>query len=187
MSRGGGLPVRFVRGESRRYRSVMLRADGLEVELEGGSYNRVGGPAGEVPHDIAHLIVEDEFGLTGGVWGVLAAGGMLGHARVVSGRRAPHATRRGREVVTGRRERVMQAEMLTRAVCDACAGILADDPRAIRTALGRRWWSDAVTEAAIERCRVRLQEAGERWAALRPGEALAVTWPHAARPGRRRR
>ena len=43
MSRGGGLSVRFVRGESRRYRSVMLRADGLEVELEGGSYNRAGG------------------------------------------------------------------------------------------------------------------------------------------------
>jgi hypothetical protein len=179
--------VRFVRGESRRYRSVMRRADGLEVELEGGSYNRVGGPAGEVPHDLAHLIVEDEFGLTEGVWGVLAAGGMFGHARVVSGRRAPHAGRRGREVVAESRERVMQAEMLTRAVCDACAGAPAADTTVIRRTLGKRSWSDAVTAAALERCRERLQEAGARWAALAPGEALEASWPHAAPPGRRRR
>jgi hypothetical protein len=172
-----GLPVRFVRGEGRRYRSVMRRADGLEVELEGGSYNSVGGPAGEVPHDLAHLIVEDEFGLTDG--------GMFGHATVVSGRRAPHATRRGREIVAERREEVMQAEMLTRAVCDICAGVLDADPRAIRKALGRRWWSEAVTDAALERCRARLRAAGARWAALRPGEVLEADWPHAVPKGRR--
>lgn len=120
------------------------------------------------------------------MWGVLAAGGMFGHARVVSGRRAPHAARRGREVVTDAREEVMQAEMLTRAVCDVCAGALDADPRAIRRALGRRWWSDAVTAAALERCRERLQGAGERWAALRPGEALEAVWPHAAPWGGRR-
>jgi hypothetical protein len=164
----------------------MLRGDGVEVELEGGSYDRVGGPAGEVPHDLAHLIVEDEFGLTDGVWGVLAAGGMFGGARVVAGRRPPHATRRGRETVVASRERVMQAEVLTRAVCDACAGDLPADPVAIRRALGKRWWSEAVTAAALERCRGRLHEAGARWAALEPGEALEVTWPHATRPGRRR-
>jgi hypothetical protein len=164
----------------------MVRADGREVELEGGSYNRVGGPAGEVPHDLAHLIVEDEFGLTDGVWGVLAAGGMFGHARVVAGRRAPHATRRGREVVAESRDEVMRAEMLTRAVCDACAGDPSADPRAIRRALGKRWFSDAVTAAALERCRERLHEAGARWAALAPGEALELAWPHAPAPGRRR-
>jgi hypothetical protein len=163
----------------------MRRADGLEVELEGGSYNRVGGPAGEVPHDLAHLIVEDEFGLTGGVWGVLAAGGMFGHATVVTGRRAPHASRRGREIVAERREEVMQAEMLTRAVCDICAGVPDADPRAIRKAMGRRWWSEAVTDAALERCRARLQAAGARWAALRPGEVLEADWPHAVPKGRR--
>jgi hypothetical protein len=164
----------------------MRRADGLEVELEGGSYNRVGGSAGEVPHDVAHLIVEDEFGLTDGVWGVLAAGGMFGHARVVAGRRAPHATRRGREAVAEARDEVMRAELLTRAVCDLCAGASDAEPRTIRRALGKRWFSDAVTEAAVERCRERLQEAGARWAALAPGEALEMTWPHAPDPGRRR-
>ena len=81
----------------------------------------------------------------------------------------------------------MQAEVLTRAVCDAAAGVLPEDPRAIRTALGKRWWSEAVTAAALERCRARLQEAGARWAALAPGEALEATWRHAAPPGRRRR
>ena len=48
------------KGPSRRYRSVLRRADGVEVELDGGAYNGIGGPAGEVPHVIAHLVVEDE-------------------------------------------------------------------------------------------------------------------------------
>jgi hypothetical protein len=39
---------------------VLRRAHGVEVELDGGAYNGIGGPAGEVPHDIAHLVVEDE-------------------------------------------------------------------------------------------------------------------------------
>jgi hypothetical protein len=40
------------------YRSVLYRSDGVKVELDGGGYNKVGGPAGRVPHDLAHFVVE---------------------------------------------------------------------------------------------------------------------------------
>jgi hypothetical protein len=42
------------------YRSVLQRADRIDVELDGGVCNRIGGPAPEVPHDIARLVVEVE-------------------------------------------------------------------------------------------------------------------------------
>ncbi len=77
----GSATCRFFRGETRRYRSRLQR------------------PAGELPHDLAHLVVEDELGLRSGVWGVIVAGGMSGHAVVVAGRRKPQATRRGREII----------------------------------------------------------------------------------------
>ncbi|MDW5596942.1 hypothetical protein VSS74_21520, partial [Conexibacter stalactiti] len=121
----GAMRVEFVKEKGRRYRSRLHRADGVVVEFEGGAWNKVGRRPGELPHDLAHLIVEDELGLREGVWGVLAAGGMFRHATVVAGRRAPKATRHGRDVIDEAGDRIMQAEILTRVVCDACAGALA--------------------------------------------------------------
>jgi hypothetical protein len=172
------LEIEFFKGTTRRYRSVLHRADGVEIELEGGSYNRVGGPAGEVPHDIAHLVVEDELGLERGVWGVLAAGGLFRGASVRAGRQRPHAARRGREILEASVEALNQAEILTRAVCDqALAGTA--DLRALRAATGSRWWSDGATADALAAAIRRLHAAGERWAALGVGDPLRCTWPGA--------
>jgi hypothetical protein len=156
------LDIEVVKGETRRYRSILRRADGVEVELDGGAYNRLG--RRELPHDVAHLIVEDELGLERGVWGVLAAGGLFRGASVRSGRQKPHAARRGREVVAEAREQLNQAEMLVRVVCD---GVL--DP-------GERWRSEALTEAAVARARKRLVAAADAWATLTPGGSLRFEW-----------
>jgi len=166
----------FFRGETRRYRSRVQRSDGVTVELDGGSYNRVGGSAGELPHDLAHLVVEDELGLRSGVWGVLVAGGMFGHAAVVAGRRKPQATRRGKEIVARAGDQIMQAEILTRAVCDLCAAGRRPDPAAVRRAVGERWWADSVTSASLARARDRLREHAAQWAGLAPGEAITAAW-----------
>ena len=152
--------VEFVKGETTRYRSLLHRPDGVTVEFDGGSYNKV---PGAIPHDLAHLIVEDELGLTCGVWGVLVAGGLFRHAKVVAGRQAPHAAERGREIVDAAREQIMQAEMLTRAVCEGAPppGVSAD---------------------AVDRCRRRLLAGAKAWAALPSGGTLPAEWPHAADP-----
>ncbi|WP_148261158.1 hypothetical protein [Conexibacter woesei] len=168
--------VEFFRGERRFYRSLLHRSDGLLVEFQGGAYNKVGGRAPEVPHDLAHLIVEQELGLRRGVWGVLAAGGMFGHARVVAGRRAPHATRKGRAVIDEAGDEIMQAEILTRLVCDVAAGELAPDLPALRRQAGERWWADGVTRPALDRSRERLRAAGAAWSALGPEEPLEAVW-----------
>ena len=148
------VPIEFFKPEGRRYRSVLHRRDGLVIELDGGGYNKVGGAARELPHDLAHFVVEDSLGLEAGLWGVLAAGGMFGHAKVIAGRRPPHAAKRAQAVVDAAGDRLSQAEMLTRFVCDlaldgadrdvqAAAGlrgralVAADERRAARERLPR--------------------------------------------------
>ncbi len=180
--------IDFLKGETRRYRSVLHRPDGIDVALEGGSYNKLGPRHGaEVPHDLAHLVVEDELALTHGVWGVLVRGGLFGHAKVVAGRQGPHASAHGRAVIAEAGDRIMQAEMLTRAVCDACAGQGPSEPRAINRALGPRWSSDTLTKATLDRACARLRSASDRWANLPPGASLQETWPHGSESSRRGR
>ena len=114
--------IEFFKPERRRHRSVLRRRDGLVIELEGGGYDKVAGAARELPHDLAHFVVEDDLGLEAGLWGALAAGGMFGHAKVIAGRRPPHAAKRAQAVVDLAGDRLSQAEMLTRFVCNLGAG-----------------------------------------------------------------
>jgi hypothetical protein len=171
------MDVVFVKPSGRRYRSLLHRPDGVQVAFEGGAFNVVGGPARELPHDLAHLVVERALALRQGVWGVLAAGGMFTHATVVAGRRAPHATAHGRAVIARAGDRIMQAEILTRAVCDLAADGGRPDPGALRRAVGERWWTDAATRDALARAVDELRDRAVRWAALAPDATLAEDWP----------
>jgi hypothetical protein len=167
--------IEFFKPERRRYRSVLHRRDGLVIELDGGGYNKVGGPARELPHDLAHFVVEDGLGLEAGLWGVLAAGGMFGHAKVIAGRRKPHFASRSQAVVDAAGDRLSQAEMLTRLVCDLALEGADRDVRRLQAAAGERWWRETTADQLAGACRA-LRETSVRWAALRPGEALKVLW-----------
>jgi hypothetical protein len=173
--RGVGTTIEFFKPERRRYRSVLHRRDGLVIELDGGGYNKVGGPARELPHDLAHFVVEDALGLEAGLWGVLAAGGMFGHAKVIAGRRPPHAATRAQAVVDAAGDRLSQAEMLTRFVCDLALDGADRDVRRLKAAAGERWWRETSAEQLERACRG-LRETSVRWRDLRPGEALTVEW-----------
>jgi hypothetical protein len=167
--------IEFFKPERRRYRSVLHRRDGLVIELDGGGYNKVGGPARELPHDLAHFVVEDALGLEAGLWGVLAAGGMFDHAKVIEGRRKPHFAERSQAVVDAAGDRLSQAEMLTRFVCDLALAGADGDIRRLKAAAGERWWRDTSAEQLQRACR-ELRETSVRWRDLRAGEALTVVW-----------
>ena len=160
--------IDFIKGEGTRYRSVLHRPDGVVVELDGGSYNKVPQP---VPHDLAHLIVEDELGLTQGVWGVLVAGGLFRHTKVIAGRQAPHApSADGR---SSPRSRHASCRPSTSRAPSATPSRAADDrrrstPDGPRTVPGR------------------LHAGATEWAAL-PTDGGSTEWPHAPRPGTPRR
>jgi hypothetical protein len=167
--------IEFFKPERRRYRSVLHRRDGLVIELDGGGYNKVGGPARELPHDLAHFVVEDGLGLEAGLWGVLSSGGMFGHAKVIAGRRAPHFAKRAQAVVDAAEDRLSQAEMLTRFVCDLALEGADRDVRRLEAAAGARWWRETTAEQLSDTCRA-LRETSVRWRFLHAGEALKVLW-----------
>lgn len=171
-------PISFVKGSGQRYESRLRRRDGVTIALDGGGYNRVGGPAVRVPHDLAHFVVEDELSLTYGLWGVIAAGGLFAHTAVVTGRRPPHSARRRRAVVERAGPRLAQAELVVRAAADLALADRPRDLRAFRAALGEH---DRVVGATAERlataCR-RLRDEAARWAALAPGGTIDVLWRH---------
>ena len=170
------VPVEFFKPEGRRYRSVLRRRDGLLIELDGGGYNKVGGAARELPHDLAHFVVEDGLGLDAGLWGVLAAGGMFGHAKVIEGRRPPHAAKRAQAVVDRAGDRLNQAEILTRVVCDQALEGADRDVHRLRARSGERWWLPTITADALAATCRRLRETSMAWRDLRPGDALRLYW-----------
>jgi hypothetical protein len=175
------IPIDFHKRSRGRYHSVLHRVDGVSVRLEGGSYNRIRGEVGRVPHDIAHLIVEDALGLGGGLWGTLAAGGIVQNATFAGGRKPPHAERRAREITDRAGESLRQAEILVRAVADASLEGGTRDMHAFRAHVGARWWSPSITPDALERACVDLCEAAVRWDALEDGSVLRLAWPRSRR------
>jgi hypothetical protein len=170
-------PIDFHKGPRGRYHSVLRRADGVSVRLEGGSYNRIGGEVGRVPHDIAHFAVEDAFGLRSGLWGTLAAGGIVQNATLAGGRKPPHAERRAREITDRAGESLRRAEIVVRAVADASLEGGPRDLRAFRARVGDRWWTPSITPEGLERAWGGLRELASRWAALEEGATLQLTWP----------
>lgn len=158
--------------EGRRYRSRLRRDGGLVVELAGGSWNRIGGAERELPHDLAHLVVEDGLGLPMGLWGVIAAGGLFGEVTVVEGRRPPHHDARGRAVADAAGETLRQAEILVRLACDAAVAGAVPDADVLARSVGPRWWPEGLSRAAVVHTVDRLREAARAWSATAPGGEL---------------
>ena len=176
-----GTPISFFKGSGQRYRSVLERRDGVQVELVGGGYNQVGGPARRIPHDLAHFIVEDEMQLDFGLWGVLAAGGLFAptNTRVIAGRQPPHAARKARAVVERAGDRLGQAEIVVRAVADLALAARHRDVAAFADATGVRWTLPSVTPERLAAACRRLQDTGVRWDTLAPDETIDVVWRQA--------
>lgn len=176
--------IDVLKGAGTRYRSLLHRTDGVTVEIDGGGYNLVGGPARRMPHDIAHLVVERRLGLDAGLWGVLAGGGIVQNAAFVGGRLPPHALRRARALTDPAGETLRQAEVLVRTVADRClahgdAPVTPGELAALRRAVGDRWWAPAATGTAIAEACAELRHASVRWDALPAGGTFPLEWPGA--------
>jgi hypothetical protein len=159
------------------------RAFALVERDDGVVYRLYGGTAGpRLPHDIRHLIVERELGITDGIWAGIAAGVVFNSMRHVRGRRPPHAAERSRELIRKFREQGLRAELLANLVENVAA---LDHPSAdrIRRLAGTTLSAlpDAeVDPAAIAAAAVALQVEASRWARLRVGEEIRYEWPRTA-------
>lgn len=169
--------ITFIKDPGRRYRSHLRRPDGVVVELLGGGYNKVGGPAGRIPHDLAHFIVEDEFRMRSGLWGTLAAGGLFAptNTRVIAGRQPPHAARKAREIVKQADEELKRAEIVVRAVADSTLAGRFTDIAAFNAATGQRWALEGITPEQLETACRRLREGARQWSDLPDAGEIAVS------------
>jgi hypothetical protein len=153
--------------------AVVERDDGVVYRLQAGRAGTA------LPHDIRHLVVERELGVSDGIWGGIAAGMVFTSMRHVQGRRPPHAAQRSTELKRRYRDRVMRAELLADLV-ESVAGL--DDPtleeirllseRKLHRLHGAQPLPEVVAKAASA-----LQVEAARWARLRPGEELQYEWP----------
>lgn len=175
-------PIQVWKGHGTRYHSTLHRRDGVTVRLEGGSYNKLGGRVGRVPHDIVHRIVEHHFGLDAGLWGVLAGGGTVQNASFVDGRLPPNALPRAVTMTDRVGEELRQAEVLVRAVADLSLEGRPHELDRLRAACGDRWWRPAITADALRVVQDELQDAARTWDALAADEPFAMTWSR--RPSR---
>jgi len=175
-------PIEVVREPGTRYASRLHRADGVVVLLRGTGHEAVDDRPERLPHDLAHLVVEDALALEHGLWGTLAAGGMFGHAAVVAGRRPPHADRRAREVVARSGDRLNQAEIVVAAVVRLTREGRDGDLDALRAGTGESWWPVGVDGDALRAACVGLRDAAARWRATPVGGELAAAWRHGDGP-----
>lgn len=190
------MEVTFERTGARRYGVRVTRAGFPTVEMDPAP-----GYDPRLPHDLIHFVVEEELGLSRGVFGQLAAGGHAGTFRLgpassgsrEGSRTRRHARRRGDRLAREGRD---DAELSERAasICHYEWLARSSEPDRRRQARAmapyvRRLRQDrssggelaSLTEHAIGRVCRRLDELGARWSRLEVGESIVLSWS-----GRRR-
>lgn len=156
------------------------RRNGYDVRIrrdKGPELAPRGGPGGRppVPHDAAHLIVEAEAGLRGGVFGRIAdANGLDGLFWPADPAERRRASRRARKPSAAQSADMARSEYLaslTAALWEVERGHRAPDPA----------WPGALADADVdpalrERIFARYDDLAPRWAALPDGGELTLTW-----------
>jgi hypothetical protein len=166
------LNIAFHREPLGRYHSTFTRPDGATLKLQGGSYNKLGGGV-RVPHDIAHLIVEQTLQLRGGLWGVIAEGGLVMNLEYIGGKKPQHAAKRAWAITDRAGETLRQAEVVVRAVADALAG--TTDGAGLAHWMGSRW-AVPVSREQLELMGAQLRNSAARWEQVPVDGTLEMTW-----------
>jgi len=171
--------------DHKRAYAVVERDDGVVYQLYGSDMT---GPG--LPHDIRHLVVERELGITDGLWGAIAGGVVFTGMEHVSGRRPPHAGERSRDLLASFHQPGLRAELLANLV-ECVAGLDHPSDTQILTLAATRLSVLPPADAEVEPAEIAaaaqaLQVEAARWARLRVGEELSYEWPRTAPAARRR-
>jgi hypothetical protein len=174
-----------------------------EIERDNGAVFRMteftrGGA--RLPHDLRHLIVELELGVTDGIWGTIADGGMYTSMRFAGGHRLPHdAARKSDALKKARHHRIGRAELFAN-LAESIAALDSPADAQVREIIRRHLAVVPLSEpgqdparvvelpppATLVAAAVALRAAAEKWAALPVGAELSYEWPRQSPPGPRR-
>jgi len=165
--------------DHKRAYAVVERDDGVVYQLYGSD---MVGP--QLPHDIRHLVVERELGITDGIWGAIACGVVFTSMEHVSGRHPPHAWERSRELLASFHQPGLRAEALANLV-ECVARLEHPSDLQILTLAATKLTVLPPTDAEVDPAEIAaaaqaMQVEAARWARLRVGEELSYDWPRAA-------
>ena len=190
--------VVFRRSGERRY-SVEAQRPGLPlVEM-----NPAPGYDPLMPHDMMHLVVEAQLGLTRGIFGQLAAGGTAGtfHLSVkndegsrTTARASKRVATRGKKLLKQGHDDSVQSERAT-YICwqewlsrssspdkRKLSASMAQQAREVRDTANATELRTLNQRKLDEICK-HLDELSSRWSRLKVGESMAVHWPDLAVAG----
>lgn len=185
----------FRRTGQRRYAVEAQRPGFPDVEMNPApGYDRL------LPHDLMHLVVEAQLGLTRGIYGQLAAGGNAGTfhlstKRDESSRKIARAGRRvqarGKNLLKDGRDDCMQSERAT-YICwyewlarsssrdqRKQSELMAQQAKAVRDTAGTAELITLNKRKLDEICK-HLDQLSAHWSSLKVGESMAVAWPDLA-------
>jgi hypothetical protein len=185
--------VIFRRTGSRRYGIEIQRPRFGAVEM-----NPAPGYDPLMPHDLLHLVVEAQLGLTHGIFGQVAAGGHAGTFRSYIGpsknsrdaaRRQRRIDRRGEKLLrragpneslqSERATYVCWYEWLARSKSSddqKLANSMSAQAKQVRSVIPRVELR-ALSEKKIDQICGHLDELSSHWSSLKVGESMAVHWP----------
>lgn len=168
----------FRRTGQRRYAVEALRPGLPVVEM-----NPAPGYDQLIPHDMMHLVVEAQLGLTRGIFGQLAAGGNAGSfylalksdqgsRKITRARR--HAAKRGKRLLRDGRDDCLQSERAT-FICGQEWRARSSSGEAQNTGGANEFGARKLDEICKH-----LDELSSRWSGLDVGQSVAVRWPDLA-------
>jgi hypothetical protein len=171
------MEVTFAKATGRRYVMTVVREHGPQLAPRPGP-----GYDDFLPHDAVHFLVEAEAGLSGGVFGRIAAGqnNIFWPADPKAQRRQARREAKRASSAAERADMARSEELAS--VCQSLwelrAGHRAEVPL----------WFGRVPPAALkspltERILGRLDEFAARWQALPAGGAITLSWPNVVRAG----
>ena len=185
----------FRRTGQRRYAVEVQRLRLPDLEM-----NPAPGYDPLMPHDIMHLVVEAQLGLTRGIYGQLAAGGTAGTFHLAtksdeSSRKTARAERRvrarGKNLLKGGRDECLQSERAT-YICwyEWLARSSSREQRKQSEAMAQQAKSvrltasdtelRTLTQRKLDEICKHLDQLSSQWSSLKVGESMAVAWPDLA-------
>jgi len=173
--------VVFRRTGEKRYAVEALREGLPVVEISPApGYDRL------IPHDMMHMVVEAQLGLTRGIYGQLAAGGTAGSFRLTvnpdqsvqqARRERKRVTKRGKRLLKDGRDDCTQSERATWICWQEWLARSSANKQAGNTAgiidLG-------IKPSKLDEICKHLDELSSFWSGLYIGQSVAVSWPDLA-------
>lgn len=154
------MKVTFTRTAERRYRVSVEGSGVVSSWMEPAP-----GYDARLPHDMAHFVVENELGITGGVFGQLAAGGDARTFHPTEKQAGRKLAKRGNRIAVTNRDDALLSEKVVNRAC-----LTWNNSSSEVSPLG------GVTAEDIQRVCREFDAVSAVWSKLVVGESMSLVW-----------